>query len=68
MGNCPPNIMAKLDKETEITISIQNLIAIIVVVVTFLVSALEVQEELHLLQKDVAILQDDIEELEEKDG
>ncbi len=68
MGNCPPNIMAKLDKETEITISIQNLIAIIVVVVTFLVSALEVQEELHLLQKDVAILQDDIEELEGKDG
>jgi len=68
VGNCPPNIMAKLDKETEITISIQNLIAIIVVVVTFLVSALEVQEELHLLQKDVAILQDDIEELEGKDG
>jgi hypothetical protein len=60
--------MAKLDKETEITISIQNLIAIIVVVVTFLVSALEVQEELHLLQKDVAILQDDIGELEGKDG
>ena len=60
--------MAKLDKETEITISIQNLIAIIVVVVTFLVSALEVQEELHLLQKDVAILKDDIGELEGKDG
>ena len=60
--------MTKIGEETEITISLKSLIAIIVTVVTFAVTFFEVQEELHLLQKDVAILQDDLKELEERNG
>ena len=60
--------MARVNEETEITISLKSLVAIIVTVVTFVVTFFEVQEELHLLQKDVAIIQDDLKELENKDG
>jgi len=60
--------MTKINEETEITISLKNLIVIIVTVITFAVTFFEVQEELHMLQKDVAIIQDDLRELENKDG
>ena len=64
----PLIIMAKINEETEITITLKSLIAFLALVLTFVVTYFETMEELHMLQKEVAILQDDMEEIGQCNG
>ena len=60
--------MAKINEETEITITLKSLVAFLALASTFVVTYFETMEELHMLQKEVAILQDDMEEIGQCNG
>jgi phage anti-repressor protein len=60
--------MAKISEETEITISLKSLVAFLGLTLAFVVTYFETMEELHMLQKEVAILKDDMEEMDKCDG
>ena len=60
--------MAKISEETEITISLKSLVAFLGLTLTFVVTYFETIEEIHMLEKEVAILQDDMAEMSNCDG
>ena len=54
--------MTKINEETEITISVKNLVAFLFLLFTFVTTYFQTMEEIHLLQTQVTILQDDLSE------
>ena len=56
--------MTKISEETEITISLKGLVAFLAISLTVVVTYFETTEELHLLQTEVAILKDDLSEVQ----
>jgi hypothetical protein len=58
----PRIIMTKINEETEITISVKNLVAFLFLLFTFVTTYFQTMEEIHLLQTQVTILQDDLSE------
>jgi hypothetical protein len=61
----PLNDMSFLNEETEIRMSVKSLVAFLSLLFTFVATYFQTLEELHLLQTQVAILQDDLAEAEE---
>lgn len=60
--------MTKISEETEITISLKSLVAFLALTFAFVVTYFETMEELHMLQKEVAILKDDMAEMGKCNG
>lgn len=60
----PLNDMSFLNEETEIRISIKSLVAFLSLLFTFVATYFQTLEEIHLLQTQVVILQDDLAEAE----
>jgi len=58
----PLNEMSFLSEDTEIRISIKSLVAFLSLLFTFVATYFQTMEEIHLLQTQVAILQDDLSE------
>ncbi len=58
----PLNDMSLISEETEITISVKNLVAFLSLLFTFVATYFQTMEEIHVLQTEVAILQDDLSE------
>jgi hypothetical protein len=58
----PLNDMSSISEETEITISVKNLVAFLSLLFTFVATYFQTLEELHLLQTQVVVLQDDLSE------
>jgi hypothetical protein len=56
----PLNDMSFISEETEIKISIKSLVAFLTLAFTFVATYFQTMEEIHLLQTQVAILQDDL--------
>lgn len=56
--------MSFLNEETEIRISIKSLVAFLSLLFTFVATYFQTLEEIHLLQTQVVILQDDLAEAE----
>ena len=54
--------MSSISEETEITISVKNLVAFLFLLFTFVTTYFQTMEEIHLLQTQVTILQDDLSE------
>ena len=54
--------MSSISEETEITISVKNLVAFLSLLFTFVATYFKTLEELHLLQTQVVVLQDDLSE------
>jgi len=54
--------MSLISEETEITISVKNLVAFLSLLFTFVATYFQTMEEIHVLQTEVAILQDDLSE------
>jgi len=54
----------KIGEDTDVTISIKSLITIVSFTVTFVTAYLTMQEEIHVLQRDVAVLKDDMKEVQ----
>ena len=54
--------MSSISEETEITISVKNLVAFLSLLFTFVATYFQTLEELHLLQTQVVVLQDDLSE------
>ena len=57
--------MSLISEETEITVSIKSLVAFLSLLSTFAATYFQTLEELHLLQTQVVVLQDDLAEAEE---
>ena len=57
--------MNLISEETEITVSIKSLVAFLSLLFTFVATYFQTLEELHVLQTQVAVLQDDLGEAEE---
>ena len=57
--------MSLISEETEITVSIKSLVAFLSLLSTFVATYFQTLEELHLLQTQVVVLQDDLAEAEE---
>ena len=53
-----------ISEDTEITISIKGLVAFLTLALTFVVTYFETVEELHILQTEIAILKDDLSEMQ----
>ena len=60
----PLNDMSFLNEETEIKISIKSLVAFLSLLFTFVATYFQTLEEIHLLQTQVVIIQDDLAEAE----
>ena len=56
--------MASISEDTEITISVKSLVAVGTLLLTFAVTYFDTVEQLHLLQMEVAILKDDLSEIQ----
>ena len=51
-----------ITEETEITLSLKSIVAVVALLGTFAVTYFDTIEELHILQTEVAILKDDLAE------
>ena len=56
--------MSSISEDTEITISIKSLVAVGTLLLTFAVTYFDTVEQLHVLQTEVALLKDDMSELQ----
>lgn len=56
--------MSFISEETEIKISIKSLVAFLSLLFTFVATYFQTLEEIHLLQTQVVVLQDDLAEAE----
>ena len=54
--------MSLIHEEIEVRVSVKNLVAILSILLTFVATYFQTMEELHMLQTQVAILQDDLSE------
>lgn len=54
--------MSLINDETQITVSVKNFVAIISILLTFVATYFNTLEDLHMLQTEVAVLQDDLAE------
>lgn len=54
--------MSLIHEEMEVRVSVKNLVAILSILLTFVATYFQTMEELHMLQTQVAILQDDLSE------
>lgn len=54
--------MSLIHEEMEVRVSVKNLVAILSILLTFVATYFQTMEELHMLQTQVALLQDDLSE------